>query len=66
MRLSQLFKPDGFNVGFNVETAAGHPIPHVHIHLIPHYKGDVENPIGGIRNIIPGKGDYLREVFSDE
>lgn len=49
-----------------METAAGHPIPHVHIHLIPHYKGDVENPIGGIRNIIPGKGDYLREVFSDE
>jgi len=32
---------------------------HVHMHLIPRRDGDVENPIGGIRNIIPGKGDYL-------
>jgi diadenosine tetraphosphate (Ap4A) HIT family hydrolase len=57
-KLDQLFKPDGYNIGINVFDAAGQTIPHVHVHLIPRYKGDVENPRGGIRNVIPGKGDY--------
>ncbi len=52
------FKPDGFNVGININSSAGQTVPHVHIHLIPRYKGDVENPKGGIRNVIPTKGDY--------
>ncbi|WP_423819213.1 HIT domain-containing protein [Salinimicrobium sp. TIG7-5_MAKvit] len=48
----------GFNIGFNAEEAAGQTVNHCHMHIIPRRKGDVENPIGGIRNIIPGKGQY--------
>jgi len=48
----------GFNIGTNVGEAAGQTIFHCHIHLIPRRKGDVENPRGGIRQVIPGKGDY--------
>jgi len=56
--LSQRFQPDGFNIGINVGNAAGQTISHAHIHLIPRYSGDVQDPIGGVRNIIPGKGSY--------
>ena len=42
--LDEEFKPDGYNIGINVEPAAGQSIFHVHIHIIPRYKGDVENP----------------------
>jgi diadenosine tetraphosphate (Ap4A) HIT family hydrolase len=56
--VSNKFNPDGFNVGINIGDAAGQTIPHVHIHLIPRYSGDVANPRGGIRHIIPGKGFY--------
>lgn len=56
--LQQAYNPDGFNVGFNSEAAAGQTVFHTHIHIIPRYKGDVENPRGGIRNVIPGMGDY--------
>jgi diadenosine tetraphosphate (Ap4A) HIT family hydrolase len=59
----QRFQPDGFNIGINIGNSAGQTIPHVHIHLIPRYKGDVANPTGGVRGIIPGKGNYLRENF---
>lgn len=51
-------KPDGFNLGININEAAGQTVPHVHVHLIPRYKGDVKNPKGGIRHVIPGKGFY--------
>jgi diadenosine tetraphosphate (Ap4A) HIT family hydrolase len=60
--INEKFKPDGFNVGVNVNSSAGQTVPHVHIHLIPRYKGDVEKPIGGVRNIIPGKGDYTTKI----
>jgi len=56
--VSKKFNPDGFNVGVNINLAAGQTVPHVHIHLIPRYKGDVKNPTGGVRNVIPAKGDY--------
>lgn len=48
----------GFNIGINNGTDAGQTISHCHIHLIPRRKGDVDNPRGGIRHIIPGKGNY--------
>jgi len=48
----------GFNIGMNCGVSAGQTIMHAHIHLIPRRDGDVENPRGGVRNIIPGKGDY--------
>ena len=48
----------GFNIGMNNGESAGQTIFHCHIHLIPRGDGDVENPRGGVRNTIPGKGDY--------
>ena len=60
MLLDKEFKPDGYNIGVNVGQAAGQSIFHVHIHLIPRYKGDVENPQGGVRHVIPKKGHYTR------
>lgn len=48
----------GFNVGINVGKDAGQSIFHCHIHLIPRRKGDVENPRGGVRAVIPGKQTY--------
>lgn len=59
MLLTHRFEPDGFNVGINVGQAAGQTIPHTHIHLIPRYSGDVEDPTGGVRQVMPGKGNYL-------
>jgi diadenosine tetraphosphate (Ap4A) HIT family hydrolase len=49
---------DGFNVGLNYGPAAGQTVNWPHIHLIPRRKGDVEDPVGGVRNTIPGKGNY--------
>jgi diadenosine tetraphosphate (Ap4A) HIT family hydrolase len=44
-------KPDGYNIGINIGDAAGQTIFHLHIHIIPRYKGDVPNPRGGVRNL---------------
>lgn len=52
------FNPDGYNIGVNVNAAAGQSVFHVHMHLIPRYKGDVENPKGGVRGVIPSKQKY--------
>lgn len=51
---------DGFNVGLNYGKVAGQTVEWPHIHLIPRYDGDVEDPIGGVRNVIPGKGNYRK------
>ena len=59
-RVDKEFKPDGYNIGVNVGPAAGQSIFHVHIHVIPRYNGDVENPQGGVRHVIPNKGHYKR------
>lgn len=53
-------QPDAFNVGVNCGGAAGQSVWHAHIHLIPRYRGDVPDPRGGVRNIIPHKGHYPR------
>ena len=49
---------EGFNIGWNCGEAAGQTVFHAHVHLIPRRKGDVENPRGGVRHIIDGKGEY--------
>lgn len=51
-------KPDGYNIGMNCGEVAGQTVMHFHCHLIPRYKGDMENPRGGIRHCISGKGYY--------
>lgn len=56
--LQKQFDPDGFNIGINVNEAAGQTIPHVHIHVVPRYNGDMENPRGGVRGVIPSKQSY--------
>ena len=56
--LDEKFQPDGFNVGLNSGESGGQTVPHVHIHLIPRYKGDMENPRGGVRGVIPSKQKY--------
>lgn len=53
--------PDGYNVGINVGKWAGQSIPHLHIHVIPRYRGDVENPKGGVRGVIPQNKLYTFE-----
>jgi diadenosine tetraphosphate (Ap4A) HIT family hydrolase len=51
--------PDGYNTGFNAGVAAGQTVMHLHVHVIPRYTGDVPDPRGGIRNVIPELGNYL-------
>ena len=68
VELEQEFLPDGYNIGVNEGRTAGRTQDHLHLQIIPQYKGDVENPRGGIRNIIPAKGDYkklLKERFPE-
>jgi len=57
---------DGYNLGLNIGACAGQTVWHVHLHLIPRREGDVENPIGGVRNVIPEKGDYKRNPSSPQ
>ena len=57
---------DGFNVGLNYGKAAGQTVPWPHIHLIPRRDGDVEDPIGGVRNTIPGKGNYRSPTYKND
>lgn len=59
--LDQQYKPNGYNIGINIGQEAGQTIPHVHIHVIPRYQGDVVDPVGGVRTVIPGKGNYLKK-----
>jgi len=52
------FSPDGYNIGVNVGEAAGQTVTHLHVHVIPRYKGDIEKPEGGVRGVIPAKQKY--------
>ncbi|MGE5287554.1 MAG: DEAD/DEAH box helicase family protein [Micromonosporaceae bacterium] len=52
-------QPDGYNVGFNAGAAAGQTVAHLHVHVIPRYRGDIPDPRGGVRHVIPDKGNYL-------
>ena len=57
-RLLDRFRPDGFNVGLNDGLAAGQTVDHAHVHVIPRFEGDVPDPKGGVRWVIPVKADY--------
>ena len=56
--IDEKYNPDGYNIGMNLGEVAGQSIMHLHVHLIPRYKGDVENPRGGVRGVIPNKKNY--------
>ncbi len=56
--LLEKFAPDGFNIGINIGQSAGQTIFHVHIHLIPRFSGDMKDPEGGVRGVIPGRRKY--------
>ncbi len=56
--LDQEFSPAGYNVGINDGAAAGQTVPHLHIHLIPRYPGDLPDPRGGVRWVLPSKARY--------
>jgi diadenosine tetraphosphate (Ap4A) HIT family hydrolase len=58
-RVDEGLKPDGYNVGINIGEAAGQTVPHEHLHLIPRFVGDVADPRGGVRRVIPGKGPWV-------
>ncbi|MBI3784820.1 MAG: HIT domain-containing protein [Deltaproteobacteria bacterium] len=56
--IRQRHSPDGFNIGVNVGEVAGQTISHVHVHVIPRYRGDVDDPRGGVRHVIPNRAVY--------
>jgi superfamily II DNA or RNA helicase/diadenosine tetraphosphate (Ap4A) HIT family hydrolase len=57
--IEQKYRPDGFNIGINIGEVAGQTIPHLHVHVIPRFTGDVEDPRGGVRSVVPQKANYL-------
>jgi len=56
--LDRDYAPDGYNIGINDGAAAGQTVMHLHVHLIPRYKGDADDPRGGVRWIFPRKAEY--------
>jgi diadenosine tetraphosphate (Ap4A) HIT family hydrolase len=56
--LDKEYAPDGYNIGINCGDTAGQSVPHAHIHVIPRYKGDMHDPKGGVRGVIPEKQKY--------
>ena len=57
-QLIEKYQPAGFNIGINEGRAAGQTVDHAHIHLIPRFEGDVPDPRGGVRWVIPDKAKY--------
>ena len=56
--LDGTLQPDGFNIGINDGAAAGQTVAHLHLHLIPRYRGDTPDPRGGVRWVLPAKAKY--------
>ncbi len=57
-RINDDYQPVAYNIGINDGQAAGQTVPHLHIHVIPRYNGDVDDPRGGVRWIFPDKAKY--------
>jgi len=55
------FGPHAYNIGINDGPAAGQTVPHVHVHLIPRYRGDDPDPRGGVRRVLPLKARYWED-----
>jgi superfamily II DNA or RNA helicase/diadenosine tetraphosphate (Ap4A) HIT family hydrolase/HKD family nuclease len=64
-RLDAEYGPAGYNVGFNAGAAAGQTVAHLHVHVIPRFVGDMADPRGGVRHVIPGRGNYLAATPSE-
>ncbi len=64
-RLDATRSPDGYNVGFNAGSAAGQTVMHLHVHVIPRYRGDMDDPRGGVRGVIPSKQKYSGAPAAD-
>ncbi|MEY3012504.1 MAG: hypothetical protein RIT45_1239, partial [Pseudomonadota bacterium] len=62
-QLDAEYAPAAYNVGFNAGAAAGQTVMHLHVHVIPRFEGDVPDPRGGVRHVMPGKGNYLADAF---
>jgi diadenosine tetraphosphate (Ap4A) HIT family hydrolase len=56
--LDENYRPDGYNIGMNCGEAAGQTVMHLHVHFIPRFNGDMEDPRGGVRGVIPSKQKY--------
>lgn len=56
--IEEIRSPDGYNIGMNCGIAAGQTVMHFHCHVIPRYIGDMEEPRGGVRGVIPNKQNY--------
>jgi diadenosine tetraphosphate (Ap4A) HIT family hydrolase len=59
--LTDALRPDGFTIGVNDGAAAGQTVPHAHVHVIPRWTGDVPDPRGGVRWVVPEKAAYWFE-----
>ena len=56
--IEERHQPDAYTIGLNAGAAAGQTVPHVHLHVIPRYKGDVADPRGGVRLVVPARARY--------
>lgn len=59
--LDKKHSPDAYNVGINIGKLAGQSVPHIHVHIIPRYEGDMDDPRGGVRGVIPNRQKYPRQ-----
>lgn len=62
--VEKAYQPSGYNIGVNVGASGGQTVPHLHLHLIPRYTGDVPDPRGGVRHVLPELANYLKASVS--